>query len=768
MTGGHGPEPGGPAESVRLLLLEDEAADAEAMLGVLRGAGLEAEGIRVATEEAFRAALAGRPEVVLADYLVPGFGALRALEVVAELDDPPPVIVVTGKVDDAVAAECLRLGAEDYLLKDRLARLPEAVRRALGKRASALSRATDDGRDGGPARTETLDFHQDLVGIFTTSPGGRILEANAALARILGFADVEAALEADALAVYPDPEARRAFVAELRSRGRLPLFERELRRADGTPVHVLESVMGIFDGEGELLSIRGYMLDVTPLKQAEAERDTMVTAMDQAAESVVITDTTPAIRYVNAAFTRLTGYARQEALGENPRLIKSGAHDQAFYESLWATILAGGTWTGRITNRRKDGSRFIADATISPIHGAEGVVTGYVSFQKDVTSEVEMERHLQQLHKLDAVGRLAAGVAHDFNNVLSVITTSAQLCQRPEADPAEVMGDLEEIVKATRRGAALSKQLLAFSRQEVVDAVVVDLNDVVRDSVKMLARVLGEDIALRVDLDPGVGMVRVDPSQFQTVVLNLAINARDAMPGGGRLTLRTLGLGACACPGSRGAEGCVRLEVSDTGHGMDADTLARVFEPFFTTKTEGKGSGLGLSMVYGAVTQAGGGVEVDSAPGAGTTVRIHLPAATGAARQEGDLPRTGAGRPGGVGEVLLVEDDAAVRREVRKILESLGHTVHACSNAEEALALAWGGADLDLLVTDVVMPGMDGPTLARHVREARPGLPVLFISGYAPKRAFPEGVPPAGAHFLFKPFTREQIGDKVREALQGP
>lgn len=756
---------------LRLLILEDEPADALVMVECLRHGGFDVAWNRVDTEAGFRAAVADGPDLILADFMVPGFGALDALRTLKEFEAPPPVLVITGELDDAAAVESLRHGAVDYLLKDRLARLPQAVRRALGE-------ATGEGPHGDAAaallrREERarMDFEQRLVGIFTTTPDGRILACNAAFAGILGFATVEEVLRIPASALYADPARRASFIEDVRRHGRLQLVEEELRRADDTPAHILKSVLGVFDSDGALQEVRGYMVDITELKRARSQRDGLAAAMEQAAESVVITDTAGTIRYVNTAFTGLTGYTRDEALGQNPRIVKSGVQDAAFYERLWATLTSGSTWTGRIVNRRKDGILFTADATISPIQDTDGSVTGYLSFHKDVTREVALESQLATSQKLEAVGRLAAGVAHDFNNVLSVIGTSAELSLDPAAATDEIRADLQEILNAVRRGASLSRQLLAFGRKQVLQPTVLDPNGLVRESAKMLARVIGEDIDLRLDLDPGVGRVHADPAQLQTAIMNLAINARDAMPGGGRLTIRTSpvpcpdGDVSAPVPGPGGP--CVLIEVSDTGHGMDAAVRERIFEPFFTTKTEGKGNGLGLAMVYGTVTQSGGTITVESEPGRGATFRIHLPVAGAEAETAGSVPLRGDRRRGGT--VLLVEDDASVRRGVQRTLESLGYEVEAYGHPDDALRWAGNpGIRFDLVVTDLVMPGMDGGTLATRLRELHAGIGVLFISGYAPRRIFPDGVAPPGTSFLAKPFSREELEEKVLKALAPP
>jgi signal transduction histidine kinase len=415
-------------------------------------------------------------------------------------------------------------------------------------------------------------------------------------------------------------------------------------------------------------------------------------------------------------------------------------------------------------HRKKSGERIDVETDAHRIQFGDR--PAWLMVVTDVTERTRLEEQLRQAQKLEAVGRLAGGVAHEFNNLLTVITGYCQLIL-DRLDPADPQrGNAEEIKQAADRAAALTAQLLAFGRKALSAPSVLDLNALVRDSERALRSLLGQAVELVLDLGPGLGAVRLDPGQFHQVLLNLALNAREAMPQGGRLTVRTAAVTLDEADARQHPEGrpgpYVLLAVTDTGRGIGADIRPHLFEPFFTTKGAGGGSGLGLATVYGIVRQSGGHIEVDSEPGRGTTFRIYLPGV------EATPPETAAAAAArGTATVLLVEDEDLVRNLVRYILQQEGFTVLEAADGLQALQLSEQHPEpIDLLVTDVLMPRMDGQELARRLRATRPHLPALFLSGYTgtptPNRGFREG---AGGNFLQKPFTPRALVHKVRELL---
>jgi PAS domain S-box-containing protein len=508
-------------------------------------------------------------------------------------------------------------------------------------------------------------------------------------------------------------------------------------------------------------------------KQAEEERDLLGMAVEQAAETIVITDTEGMIQYVNPAFEKVSGYQRDEVIGKNPRLLKSEKHDRDYYQAMWNTLTQGEVWTGTFINKRKDGELFEEIAVISPVREASGKIVNYVAVKRDVTREVQMEEQLRQSQKMEAIGKLTGGIAHDFNNLLTAINgyTELLLLRHKPGDPSRK--EIEEIRKAGDRAAVMTRQLLAFSRKQILQPKVLDLNAVVSGMDRMLRRLIGEDVNLITVCSKGTWKVKVDPGQVEQVILNLAVNARDAMPGGGKLTIETSNVeldGAYVRkhPVVR-AGPYVMLAVSDTGCGMDKATLSRIFEPFFTTKEPGKGTGLGLSTVYGIVKQSRGHIWVYSEKGEGATFKVYFPRAEEIGEVVFESEEASLGMWVGTETLLLAEDEDLVRDLVRTILEKNGYKVLEAHNGHEALKICNSHeGPIHLLVTDIVMPQMSGRELATISESIRPGIKVLFMSGYTENAIVHHGVLDPGTAFLQKPFRMESLTRKVREILDAP
>lgn len=498
----------------------------------------------------------------------------------------------------------------------------------------------------------------------------------------------------------------------------------------------------------------------------------LIAAIEQAGEIIVITDIGGSIVYVNPAFERITGYSKIEALGQRPSLVKSGRQDRSVYEQLWHTIMAGEVWRGRFINRKKDGSLYTVNATIAPVRNEADTIIGYVGVERDVTHELSLEEQLRQSQKMEAVGRLAGGVAHDFNNLLTVINGYSNLLLDHHPDPNDLMRkDIEQIKRAGERASNLTRQLLAFSRKQILKPTILDLNMVVADMETLLRRLLGEDISIYTRLEPMLGRIKADRGQLEQVIMNLAINARDAMQGGGQLTLETANVTLDELYTSQKVEvepgNYVLLAISDTGIGITQETQAHIFEPFFTTKEEGKGTGLGLATVHGIIKQSGGHINVYSEAGQGTTFKIYLPPFQDAAPN--NKVTSPATLPRGVETILVVEDEARVRELVSRVLRSSGYTVLEANSGREALQLyGHQNGPIQLLLTDVVMPGMNGRMLADRLKVVQPGLKVIYMSGYTDDAIIQHGVLDAGAIFIQKPFTTDALIRRVRETLDKP
>jgi two-component system, cell cycle sensor histidine kinase and response regulator CckA len=597
-------------------------------------------------------------------------------------------------------------------------------------------------------------FEQSPVGIYRTTPEGSILLANPTLVAMLGYANASELQGLNLEAAGFGPETPRARFKEALARdGQVSGFESRWVRKDGTLLVVRETAHAVSGGDGRVLYFEGTVEDVSERAKAEEALRRLAAAVDQAAEAVVVTDSEGNIQYVNPAFERITGYSHEEVLGQNPRILRSGQQDDSFYSALWATILDRRVWSGRLVNRRKDGTLYEEEATISPVVDEDGTIVNYVAVKRDVTAEQALREQLTHAQKLEAVGRLAGGIAHDFNNVLqAVLSQIAVLGLRLRGVPG-VGKPIEELDQLVRRGAALTRQLLLFSRRDTPAREPADLNDLVRGAATLVKRVVREDVTIVTLLADAPLPVLADAGQCDQVLMNLVVNASDAMPGGGTLTLRT-----------GGDELTVWLSVADTGCGIPASVHDHLFEPFFTTKPIGKGTGLGLSVVHGIVAAHGGSVAVSSREGAGTTFTVTLPRLLDpqppAERRDEDVViATGRGE-----RVLLVEDEDGARQGLLEILGSLGYAVTAAASGEEASALA-ASPPFDLLLTDLVLPGLAGPDLANLLQERWPRLRVVLMSGYAEEDALHRLRPEIEAEFLQKPFHITALARSIRRAL---
>jgi two-component system, cell cycle sensor histidine kinase and response regulator CckA len=538
------------------------------------------------------------------------------------------------------------------------------------------------------------------------------------------------------------------------------------RKKDGTLIDVeITASPFSFDGrEARLILIT----DVTDRLRAEESVQKLLQAVEQAVNVVFITDPAGRITYVNPAFETLYGHRKEDVLGRTPRVLKSGRHDADFYAKFWRRLTSGERVREEMVNRTRDGRLVDVEMSANPIVDGDGRISGFVAVQNDVTERKLLEHQYRQAQKTEAVGQLAGGVAHDFNNLLTAILGYAELLALKLKDRPRDAEDVEQIRKAGERAASLTRQLLAFSRQQVFERKVLDVNRLIGELEKMFRRLIGEDIDLVTVLDPELAAVSADAGQLEQVVMNLVVNARDAMPRGGKLTIETANVSldeayARMHPPVRPGQFAM-ISVSDSGVGMDAETRSRIFEPFFTTKELGKGTGLGLATVYGIVKQSGGYIWVYSEPGKGASFKVYLPVAgeEPAAETVSESERPLQGRE----TLLLVEDEASVRTLTRSILESYGYDVLEAGTPEEALGiLDRRRSPVHLLLTDVVMPVMGGPDLASRIERVRPGIKVLYMSGYTDDSIFRHGHLKRGSLFLQKPFTPEALARKVRDAL---
>jgi two-component system cell cycle sensor histidine kinase/response regulator CckA len=621
-------------------------------------------------------------------------------------------------------------------------------------------------------------------GYYETDLPGDLTFFNDSLCRMLGYSKNE--MMGMSNKQYTDEENRKklfqAFNEVYRTGEHTKSFDWEVIRKDGAKVFGEVSVSLIKDSEGQPIGFRGIARDVTERKRAanalQAEKQRFQMLLENAPFGMILIDKDGAFKYINLKFTELFGYDLNDVPNGREWFRKAYPDPAYRHQAIAAWIddiksFEPGEKIPRIfTITCKDGTEKIIRFITVQLESGE-----WLESAEDITllkradeEKAALAEQLRQSQRMEAIGRLAGGVAHDFNNLLTVIRGYSQLTLLELKEGDKLWGNIEEIQKATKRATDLTRQLLAFSRRQIMDMKILDLNTLLQDLDKMLHRVIGEDIELVYRLPEDLGKVKIDPGQMEQVILNLAINARDAMPSGGKLVIETknMELGEDyvwthlgSAPGQY-----VTLSVTDTGIGMTPDVKARIFEPFFTTKEKGKGTGLGLSTVYGIVNQSGGNIWVYSEPGKGTTFKIYLPKMDEFPKE---IIETGEAVEilRGNETILAVEDEEEVRTLVVKILRKQGYTVIEASHGEEAMRLAeeHRGNGIHLLLTDVVMPGMSGRELAEMLKLRYPEIKVLYMSGYTDDAIVYHGVVEEGINYIQKPFTLDSLARKLREVL---
>ena len=869
----------------RILILEDVPEDAELIKRMLSKSKLQFTARTVDNKRDLLEELKEfQPDLILSDYSMPGFTGLEALEMVKEVAPSTPFIIVTGSISEETAVECMKAGAVDYVLKDRLKRIGPAVEAALENKHIRDENERVEKALAASAREwkTTFDAINDAVCLLDMN--GNVLRCNTAMKNLVGkpFCEIigkgcsvlfRNAASPDELCLFVRMhESRRRETTQVQLNDRWfdilvdPILdetgaliggvqivsditkrkqaEAELRESEGifrqfmdhSPIYVFfkdqnirstrlsrnyETMLGrpisellgknmddLFpsylaksmiaddmrilkegkqveceeelngryystikfpiDVEGKPRCLAGFTIDITERKRAEEERIRLVTAIEHAADIVVITDVDGTIQYVNPAFEKITGYGSEEAIGQNPRILKSGKHDEAFYKTMWDTILSGKVWKGNLTNKKKDGTFYEERATISPVKDKDGTITNFAAVKRDVTDEVIMEQRLLQAQKIEAIGTLAGGIAHDFNNILSAIIGYTELSLDTVPEDSQLHSDLTKIFKAGYRARDLVNQILTFSRRREQEKRPILITPIIKESLKLLRASLPSTIEIHQNIEPEPGTVLADPTQIHQVIMNLCTNAGHAMSEKGGI------LEVALCSKELDSEFCLqhpgltpglylKLMVRDTGQGIAPDILPRIFEPYFTTKDKSGGTGLGLSMVHGIVTGYGGAVSVYSEPGKGTTFKVYLPLTT-----EEPVAEVEKTKPASKGHerILLVDDEQNIVDVGKRILEQLGYTVTTNSSSMDALELFQKDPyRFDLVISDMTMPFMTGDELAEEFMRIRQDIPIVICTGYSEKLTKEKALSIGIRAYLGKPLIKSEIAETVRRVL---
>jgi PAS domain S-box-containing protein len=624
------------------------------------------------------------------------------------------------------------------------------------------------------------DFVSSLVQtaqaiVMVLDPDGRIVQFNPYMEEVSGY-KLEAVKGKDWFTAFL-PEEDREQARELFRRA-----IRDIRTKGNTSAIVTQSGERRYiewydrtlrDPQGKLVGLLAVGQDVTQRLSELEERNRLWAAVNAAEESIIITDVHGLIEYVNPYFEKMTGFTREDVLGRNASVLKSGKHDLNFYKNMWDTIAAGETWYGHFKNRKKDGTFFEEEAVISPVRDKAGKIVNYVAVKRDITREVALNTQLRHSQKMEAIGRLAGGVAHDFTNILVIILNSAQLAKSRVESNSDLAMLLDQIISAANRSSMLTSELLAFAHQQPISLRRMDVNRAVKGIEEMLSRTLPTNIRKVIRYANVPCYVQADPAQIEQVLIHLAVNASDAMPEGGHFTIEIFSTSLSPAEAIQLQDGVQVsdrrggsfgvISISDTGCGMSEDVRAHVFEPFFTTKGKKRSTGLGLSTVYGIVRQHEGHITVHSMPGVGTTFKIFLPLVEEGEAEEAE-PKL-APLPRGSETVLLVENDLLVRGLLAEMLSAFGYRVLETGSGHSALQMASEHKDIRLLITDIVMQEMDGKTLSNKAREILPQMLVLFTSGYPKHHLVDQGILTEEDLLLRKPFFREGVARMVRQVL---
>ena len=552
-------------------------------------------------------------------------------------------------------------------------------------------------------------------------------------------------------------------------KGTFKLEERELVTKDGRVVYTLLQAMPEYGHKYRVIGTRAVFVDVTDRKEMENELRKLSYVVEQTADHVMITSKNGKIEYINPAFERQTGYTREETIGQRASILKSGKHSPEFYRNLWKTILAGKVFRDVIINKKKNGELFYEEKTITPIKNQKGEIIYFVSTGKDITERVKMEERLRKMERLEAIGNLAAGLAHDFNHILSIIIGISESLMEEVGDIEELRKELAQILSAAKSGSNLIRQLLAFSRKQVLNPRYFELNIWLSQKKDLLQRILPKNIRLHIEFYPEDIFVYLDPGQVDQIILNLVFNARDAMPDGGTIYIQLSAVEIKENDASRPNAAEIHpgnyavLRIVDTGIGMDEETREKIFEPFFSRKESDRGTGLGLATVYGIVKQSKGYIFCDSAPGQGTTFEIYLPRVIGKVTVPHDNQEKPESRPENL--VLVVDDNEIVRRVISKALTRKGYKVKTAASGQEAIRMIQDLNDIHLLISDVSLLDSSGPEIARIAKEHFPRLKIIYMSGYGHDILGENGLQDERIEFLQKPFTSTELCDKVESML---
>lgn len=758
---------------LKILLVEDNPGDVDLIREVLPETGpvsFRVESVPRLSEALAR--LKGTAiDLVLLDLGLPDSGGLATFRKLKAATLDLPIIILTGNTDQEAAVTAVKEGAQDFLIKGQIAGnlIMRSILYALERKRAAQKLLAAEGK--------YRQLYESMMDAYVrVDMTGSIIEFNKAYVDLLGQTEEELLQLTD---VDITPERWRALEAAIIEKQVLPrgysdVYEKEYQQKDGTVIPVELRVNLLKDEAGLPTGMWAIVRDISGRKRSEAERERLLTAIEQSDETIIITDAKGAIQYVNPAFTRITGYSKAEAIGQNPRLLKSGKQDGAFYQNLWATIAGGNSFQKRMINRRKDGSLFTEEVTISPVCDVAGTIVNYVAVKRDITEQLQMENRFRHAQKLEAIGTLAGGIAHDFNNILTAILGYTDLAQQEVGAQSSAGKDLQKVITAGKRAVDLVRQILTISRQSEKEQQPVKIQYIIKEALKLLRPSISTLINIKSFIDVECPAILADSTEIHQVIMNLCTNAFHAMSDMPRadhvmelrlapveldqITMLNLGLNVT---GGR----FVELTVSDTGCGMDAGTMTRIFDPYFTTKEKGQGTGLGLATVHSIVTAGGGAITVDSKIGQGATFCIFWPVHEGGILAQEPVKDDKIVERG-TERIMVIDDEEPITQFLQRTLAKFGYQVSTYTSCEEAIRIfTQRPTAYDLVITDLNMPKVMGTDLARAFLETRPDIPIILCTGFSENVDREQAKRLGIRELVYKPVDRDVLASLVRKIL---
>jgi len=758
--------------NIRILLIEDDEEDyilLRDMISDIKSMNIELKWVQN-LEEALYISNSQHFDVYLVDYRLGEHTGMEFLNEASPQEIEAPIILLTGEDNETIDELAIQEGASDYLVKGELS--PALLRRSLWH-ALDRKKIEKELKNSENRYKELVEKINSIV--YVLDKDGIVTYINPVIEKITLFSPAEIIGQKLTRFVYPADLENIEKLFELSKQEQSEVVDFRILTRNKEIRWVRGNANSIFH-DGEFQGIRGILQDITSIKQRQEDFTKLYMAIEQTDDIVVITDNLGKIEYVNQSFIKTTGFSFIEVLGKTPAILSSGKHKASFFKNLWETILQGRAFRAEFINRKKNGELFYEEKTITPVIDEFGHITHFIATGKDITAKKKAEkerekvqRELFQAQKMEIIGRLTGGIAHDFNNMLMAIQGNAQMAMMKNQQNEELQKFLQVIYQTSQRAAHLTNQLLLFSRKDVIEKCQVQINEVIEGVLKMLRRLIRENIEIDLKLSESLNPIKADVSNIEQVIMNLVLNAQDAMPRGGRITIETYQAPAPQLSHKMQADtknNYVYLKVSDVGVGMSKKIQSKIFEPLFTTKPPGKGTGLGLSVVRRIVDDHQGWIGVESWPGKGTSFSIGFPVVSS---KKESPEKTAVDSPiiHGKGEkILIIEDDESVQNLLISALRENGFKPAAYSTVEEAEQfLNRHGKSIKLIITDIILTGKSGLDLLNYIKIKEWEIPIIFSTGYVEQKEVLQGLYDSGYPVLRKPYNLKELLNLVRHML---